>query len=230
MIANTFRTYLKRLDHILLLGSLLFLVASPIWEVVFDRGRLLGDVMTFIILISGLSVTVTYSHKRARIDLRLYYGLLTIILSGIMIFVDFGGLFSQIVQFMQVSYFLLLTIILIKLIVKANRVDIEVVINSISGYLLLGISWAIIINMWSKNYVGSFNFSEEYSNEFFNSIYYAFVTMTTLGYGDMLPVTAAAKAFSVLIAITGAFYSTIILGMIVGKFISRESLKHLNKD
>jgi hypothetical protein len=62
---------------------------------------------------------------------------------------------------------------------------------------------------------------------FFDSMYYVFVTMTTLGYGDMLPITMAGKAFSMLISVTGAFYTTIVLGMIVGKYISNQTLNNL---
>tara|TARA_R110002050_G_scaffold204327_2_gene339694 strand:- start:2497 stop:3183 length:687 start_codon:yes stop_codon:yes gene_type:complete len=228
MIVNRFRNFLRRFDYLLLLLSLLLLVGSPIWEKIFNGGRILADLMTIIILISGLSVT--FSHKTNKMDFKLLFGLVTIILSAILLIIDFGDLFSQIVQYLQVFYFLVLTVILIKYIAKSKIVAIDVVINSISGYLLLGLSWAILINMWTNNYSGSFNFNEEQTNQFFNSIYYAFVTLTTLGYGDMLPLTSAAKAFSVLIAITGAFYSTIILGMIVGKFISQESFKHIDKN
>jgi hypothetical protein len=44
--------------------------------------------------------------------------------------------------------------------------------------------------------------------------------MTTLGYGDLLPLTNSGKSWSVLMAITGSFYSTVVLALIVGKFIA----------
>ena len=53
-------------------------------------------------------------------------------------------------------------------------------------------------------------------------IYYAAVTMTTLGYGDMVPTSPIAKSLSTLIAVTGQFYIAILVAMLVGKFIAQQ--------
>ena len=51
-------------------------------------------------------------------------------------------------------------------------------------------------------------------------IYYTFVTLSTLGYGDVVPSTPQSQAVSLLIAISGQFYMVIIVAAIVGKYIS----------
>ena len=230
MIVNRFRTFLNKFDHILLLVSLTLLVASPIWEKVFHLGFFLTETMIIVIIISGISVT--YSHNHAKINLKMYFGLFTVFISLIPAAASavFGKVFEQLVQFTQVIYFLVLTFQLFKLIINAEKVNTEVLINSVSGYLLIGLSWAILIMIWVGSFPNSFSFTYENELHFFNAIYYSFVTLTTLGYGDMLPVSASAKAYSVLIAISGAFYTTIVLGMIVGKYISNESIRKLNKN
>ena len=227
MLVNRFKSVLKKIDHILLLGSLLFLVASPIWEQIVHGGIIWTELATILIVISGLSVT--FSHLNKRISFKFIFGVLTIILSLLDIFIEIGGLFNTIVQYSQLGFFFMLNIVLLKLIIQAKEVDSVVVVNSISGYLLMGFSWAIILGLWIRSYPGSFTFSNQ-NGGILDEIYFVFVTLTTLGYGDFLPVTAPAKAFTVLIAITGAFYTTIVLGMIVGKYISNQTLNQVKNN
>lgn len=221
MLIKHLKSYLRRLDHVLLLGSLLFLVASPIWEEMIRLGWLWTDLSSILIIVAGLSVT--YSHNVKSLNFRFYFGLITIILSIVELFFGVSAGFEMLVQYMQVIFFLILTILLFYLIMRADKVDGEVLVNAVSGYLLLGLSWAIIIALWSNSFPNSFSFNPEQGDVFFNEMYYSFVTLTTLGYGDMLPLTAPAKSFSILISVTGAFYTTIVLGMIVGKFIATQS-------
>ena len=228
MIVNRFRTFLNNFDHIFLLVSLTLLVASPIWEKVFQLGYFLTESMTIVIVVSGISVT--YSHKHSKLNPKFYFGLFTAFVSVLSAVFEFGGSFEQFVQSTQVIYFLVLTFQLFSLIINAEKVTTEVLVNSVSGYFLIGLSWAILITIWATSFPNSFNFPGEGQVQFFNAIYYSFVTLTTLGYGDILPISAPAKAYSVLIAISGAFYTTIVLGMIVGKYISNESIRKLNKD
>jgi hypothetical protein len=228
MIISRLKLILRKFDHVLLLGSLIFLVASPIWESVLHQGLLLSDIAIIMIIVSGVSVT--YSHKTSRFNFKFYFGMLTILVSIIGLILDVNPMFSEIIQFFRLSFFLILTVMLFTLIIRAKKVDANVVINSISGYLLLGLSWAIVLWIWNHSNPESFNFTVDSANGLFNEIYYSFVTLTTLGYGDMLPITPAAKSFGILISITGAFYNTIVLGMIVGKYISNETLNNRTRE
>jgi voltage-gated potassium channel len=68
------------------------------------------------------------------------------------------------------------------------------------------------------------------AHKFENFIYYSFVTITTVGYGDMLPIHPASKMLAILLCISGHFYTTIVLALIIGKFISgnhHKNTKHL---
>jgi uncharacterized membrane protein len=47
-------------------------------------------------------------------------------------------------------------------------------------------------------------------------IFYSFTTLTTLGYGDITPVSPAARSFAVLEAITGVFYAAVLVARLVG--------------
>ena len=221
MIGNRLKKFLTKFDHILLLGSLILFVSSPILEVFKPIGTEFGDLVLILIMISGLSVT--YSHSGRNIGKLFYFGLVTIVLSLLIFFIDDAKVLIEITQVFQVFYFLHLTISLFRVIIKASIVSTEVLVNSVSGYLLIGIMWAIIIVLYYNYFPGSFIFSSDGNTVFLDSLYYSFVTLTTLGYGDYLPQTNAAKSMSILIAISGSFYTTIVLGMIVGKYISIET-------
>lgn len=220
---NRLQKVVQKFDHILLLGALVSMVASPIWEEFVHGGLLWSELSILLILISGLSIT--YTHNTSGNYIFQYLGFAVIITTVLdNWFIDYSR-FSFFSSYFQVSYFLFLAITTVKIILKSKTVTSEVVINSISGYLLMGLGWSIIISVWVGNFPESFSFAEVSGEGFFNAFYYTFVTMTTLGYGDLLPLTPAAKSFSVLISVSGSFYSTIVLGMIVGKYISIQSLK-----
>ena len=53
--------------------------------------------------------------------------------------------------------------------------------------------------------------------------YYSFVTLTTLGYGDITPLTKVAKAFSVVEAVVGQLYLVVVVAWFVGMHVSRKA-------
>ena len=119
--------------------------------------------------------------------------------------------------------------ILIVQIARAENVTMLVLLESISVYLLLGICFSIIVALLESISPNSFNFNKLsdsinsdalYNIEF---MYFTFVSFTSTGYGDYLPLTPAAKSLSVLISITGQLYIAIIIAMIVGKYLSKPS-------
>lgn len=218
---------IRKFDHILLLVGLILLIATPIWEKLVGNAdfktSISGTLTIILIVILMAGTSLVYSHRVKGSSRVKYMGLITTLFTLLNAYNFFGSVFNQITHYMQVIFFLLLTTSVFSIIMRSRKVDAEVVINSISGYLLTGLSWSILIEIWEVTYPSSFNFGLEGEEMFFDVIYYCFVTMTTLGYGDMVPQTHAAKSFSILIAVTGAFYNTIALGMIVGKYIWYQS-------
>lgn len=75
----------------------------------------------------------------------------------------------------------------------------------------------------------SFNFREVSTSTFHKNsyntdyMYFTFVSLTSTGYGDFLPLTPAAKSLSNLISITGQLYIAIIIATLVGKYLNKSS-------
>jgi voltage-gated potassium channel len=127
----------------------------------------------------------------------------------------------------MLMYFIVITIGLITIIANTRRVTGRIIVDAISGYLLLGLAFALIFMILNALDPAAYGFSAvvKAGNEDWHNtadfIYYALVTYSTLGYGDMLPLTSAAKTLATLAAVTGQIYLTVIIAMLVGKFLGQ---------
>jgi hypothetical protein len=95
-------------------------------------------------------------------------------------------------------------------------------VGAICVYLLLGVIWAVaytILEMVSPESFGGFTHLQArgWDDEW---LYFSFVTMTTLGYGDLLPVSATARALAYMQAVFGQLYVAILVAGLVSAYIS----------
>ncbi len=129
-----------------------------------------------------------------------------------------------IARFFLFSFFMIRVAMFIKQLSKKRNVTGNVIIESINGYLLMGIGFGLLVAMLCWALPNSFNFSHEHQDQdYLNPYYYAFVTMTTLGYGDFLPLTNAAKAISILICITGQIYLVTVMALLIGRLLGEQN-------
>ena len=126
----------------------------------------------------------------------------------------------------QVLFFMFIVLGLIRQTATAKKVTERVIVDSISGYLLVGFVFGIIVFATFRLQPESFRFPEgaidpsRQIEKMSDIIYYTFVTYTTTGYGDILPATSGVKALATLISATGQLYIAIIIALLVGKFAS----------
>jgi voltage-gated potassium channel len=148
-------------------------------------------------------------------------GLITIL--WISIFADFR-LLTIIVRITQILFFFFLVSRLILQIANTSTVTGKVIMDSIIGYLLMGLALSTLVILVSFIWPGSYNFhtmtlaDTKQLAPVSDYIYYTFVTYTTTGYGDFLPLTPIAKSLATLIGVSGQLYVAIIIAMLVGKF------------
>ena len=99
-------------------------------------------------------------------------------------------------------------------------------VGAICVYLLLGTIWAFGYTLLDILSPGSFNGIAAGTERGWDSgwLYFSFVTMTTLGYGDISPVSATARALAYMQAIFGLFYIAILVaGLVSGYIAGRQS-------
>ena len=104
--------------------------------------------------------------------------------------------------------------------IRRGKRDLDRLLGAVFGYLLLAMVWAVLfvqIERWSP---GSFVLPDQ-TDLWSTMIYYSLVTLTTLGYGDVLPATPLAQIAAGLEAVVGVLYIAVMVGSIVGAFSSR---------
>ena len=118
--------------------------------------------------------------------------------------------------------------VIIGYVVRQERVGMDKILGAISAYLLLGLVWALIYGALELSYPGSFLLMQGFGSgtevahsvphwaDLDNFIYYSLVTLSTLGYGDIVAVTRTARSWSAVEAIVGQLYIAILLARLIG--------------
>jgi len=105
-----------------------------------------------------------------------------------------------------------------------NEVTIDLIMAAACAYILLGMIWAYAYFFLESFHPGSFNIVENSTDDLVDFNYYSFVTLTTVGYGDILAITRAARALSIFEAITGQLYLAIMISRLVGMHASQAGI------
>ena len=182
------------------------------------------DIIFTAIILSGM-YSLDFAKKTRNI--LIIPGILTIFLTWIDHF--FAKDILRLVSFLSFfSFNLFITVFMVRHIARSKEVTLTIIINSINGYLLIGILGTLLLaiaNIVQKFFfhidTGAINFAGKATAGFHDYLYFSFVTLTTLGYGDITPVSAFAKSLTIVIAISGQLYLTILIAMLVGKYLSR---------
>lgn len=130
--------------------------------------------------------------------------------------------------FVFASFIALLGFLLIALWCTASHVVLgtEVSANRLVGalclYLLLGVAWAVAYTVTEMVSPGSFQGFSPQMGQGWDSdwLYFSFVTMSTLGYGDITPLSPTARMLAYAQAVFGLFYIAILVAGLVGAYIS----------
>ncbi|GAB4393360.1 MAG: potassium channel family protein [Gammaproteobacteria bacterium] len=187
---------------------------------------------TFFPLLLVISVYVI-SANRQLLTIALLFALLTISVIGFNYFIHSPELLNFSLL-LSIIFFGLTTVTLIIHVLSYKKVSADKIYGAICGYLLMGIVWALIYTLIEHKLPGSFHASHiiaasnsslahpRYLNQF---IYFSFTTLTTLGYGDITPITSISRAFTSLEAVAGQLYIAVLIARLVGLHISHQALQ-----
>ena len=116
---------------------------------------------------------------------------------------------------------------LLHFILRAPVVTLEVLCASIATYLMLGLMWTVAY--WLVDQVtpgGAFSFNTNrgaQSMNGFTGFYFSFITLSTVGYGDITPVSRAARWLAAMEAMTGLLYVAVLIARLVSLYSSSKS-------
>ena len=208
------RRNLRNFNLALLFSLMTMIFVLPI--IPFDN-QLLTRVILILIVISGL-FAAEFSLKLFRFLLGL--GVIVIGITVISIFQIHSLNLTITLFFLHTLFFIIVTVALVSHVAQAKKVEGSTVICAINSYLLIGVSVSLLIVILDLFVPNSFSNITAEQDTFSAYIYFAFVTLTTLGYGDISPITPLARSLSTFTALFGQLYLVIIMALIVGKFLN----------
>jgi hypothetical protein len=107
---------------------------------------------------------------------------------------------------------------------KESEVTKEVIYAAVVVYLLIAMLWSDLYQLLEKLAPGSFSMPEgQIQHDRRGFLYFSLVTITTLGYGDMTPLTNRAAGLASLEAFTGQIYLVVLVAWLVGMYVSKRS-------
>jgi hypothetical protein len=191
---------------------LIFLV-----PVIRNGNGILVSILLATVAVSGV-YAAEYKHSISR--------LLFILASLVVLFLALTHIFPE-SRFLGISGYLLLvvslilyTLALISHIMLSDEADKATILCAINAYMLIGLAGSLVlltIDIFLPESFPAIHGGSGTSDDF---IYFGFVTLTTLGYGDITPDGALARSMSTLLALAGQLYLVIIMALIIGKYLN----------
>ena len=208
----------KRAVHNLLLFCLTFIYVFVLglFENIQNMRYVYSVFATFIFFASILSVKDTVKKL-------LYIPIIVMIMTWVAQFLNMQ-LLSHITGILTLFFFLYIIVYLLIQVATAKQVGALEFLESINVYLLLGIAASIL---FAQVYAGSqnaFNTSSNAMDEPAEFIYFSFVTMTTMGYGDIVPVEPTARTLTIFFSVAGQLYLAMIVALLIGKYLSQTTI------
>ena len=99
----------------------------------------------------------------------------------------------------------------------------NMILISITGYMIIGLLGGFAADLLEYVNPGSYYHSTGIELEMYNFIYYSYVTMTSLGYGDIIPVTKQSQAVALVMILSGQLYLAVIIAINVSKFLQKSN-------
>ncbi len=128
---------------------------------------------------------------------------------------------SYVAFLFSVVVFTITTVVMVMQIVSSKTVTGKVIVETICGYLLIGVIFGFLNSVLLWINPGSIGIDS--SKTMADIMYYSFITITTIGFGDISPVSPGAKSLSILFGVISQLYLTIIMALIIGKFLNSKS-------
>ena len=219
---------------VILLGMLtLLLLIAPALVAAGPGPAISRAIMNGALIAMLLSAVFAVSVRRIDAIIALSLTLPAMALQAISLFVpsEWAHVAGGVLSFVALGFVL---VILLRHLFTSRDVTLDTIAASLCVFLLLGVFWAVVHTLTDAVIPGSFRFaySADYPTDAMGiegeqaifTLYYSFVTLTTLGYGDVVPTSGPARMFAVVEAVTGQLYLTVLVARLVGLHIA-QSLK-----
>lgn len=170
----------------------------------------------FFTLIGGLW---SVADRRRTLVIGILLGVPCLLFGSTTLIQDHLFTFHPVSSLFTIAFYIYINVHLINAVLRAPRVTSDIIAGAIAVYLLLGITWAGFYSAVDSFIPGSFDVTEPLDPNTAlkrpDFIYFSFITISTLGYGDIIPVKPLARSVAFLEAMTGVIYIAVFVGRIV---------------
>jgi len=214
-VLQFFQKHFEQPNYLYFLISLVLMLILPGLASLVVFGNLLLDI-TYGIVILMACIYASRSYQ----DLILL-GVLGIAAFFLFILYQKSHIISIANPIITLLFFGFVFIRLMQYIFQPKSVSTNDVLALCSGYLILGIIAApffFVLDMQLEN-----AFSIPKGADFYDLLYFSYITLTGVGYGDIVPKHQLAKSLALCVGIIGQLYLAILVGIIIGKYLSLEN-------
>ncbi|MEM8845029.1 MAG: ion channel [Pseudomonadota bacterium] len=184
------------------------------------------DIQSFniFILASLVLSLMAIGTTRKRFAIGLMLGL-PFLLSSIFAFITIDTIVLTSFYILGGIFFSFVIIILLKDIFSNTRVDTNCLLAAVCIYLFFAVVWFMLYGLVDLYIEDSFRIAEKVTMQTHinDLLYFSIVTLTTLGYGDITPLSPQAKSLATVEALIGQIYLTVLIARLVGLHIAESS-------
>ena len=107
----------------------------------------------------------------------------------------------------------------------SGEIELNTIVGTVAVYILLGLIWSVLyliaLEFWPHSFEGIEY--QDWRDNFGITSYFSYITLTTLGYGDISPTIAVTRTLAYLEAITGTFYMAVVVASMIGQATGRSN-------
>jgi hypothetical protein len=203
----------------LLISILLLFVIGPIVED-FRQGVVIMNALAVLVLVTGLYALHTRKSlfSTAIVLSLVSIGGTTLVYSTQQ---EWAVVFAYICIIFLIVYF---TLTILAYVLRAGPVTMDKIFAAVCVYLLIGFAWTFAYALVDALQPGSIALQMQRTSDSYllrqrALRYFSFMTLTTVGFGDIVPVSTSARALAALEAVTGQIYLTVLVARLVGLHI-----------
>ena len=201
----------------LLVSLLCFLILSPLLKDFIRISFLLDIFLTAVLLASIYAI----SQKKHHTLIGTILFLPVLVSTWSTYFVKIPSL-TLMGSFFGILFFIFTVLSILSFIFRQDKITLDVICGALVIYLLIAVIWALLFRLLESMTPGSFAIAHTLGEESrIIFLYYSLVTITTLGYGDITPVTEVARSFAALEAVIGQIYLVVLVARLVGIHIAQ---------
>jgi len=207
-------SFLLKSNILLLLALSMMIFIVPVLPI---KDNYLARVLLVIVVASGL-YAADFSRTAQRILLA--FGSVVILITLLNLIWHDSRALGAITFILNTFFFIIVTIALVAHVSRADKIYTSTLLCAVNSYLLIGFSLSMLFIIMGLLSPESFTQVEMDKGIYPTFVYYGFVTLTTLGFGDITPDSAMARSLSIFTALFGQLYLVIIMALIIGKYLS----------